>query len=267
MFHHLGWCRTFSVINTNEHICGGKLFILCRFVPLLLFCCRREPQKHSLSVSVLWKGAEPRVLVTLLGSVSRCGAGGTAGKLPPAFLVGVSLPSAGQVGLPITWPSLAGSRSSLRLSALAESPCPSWGGQDLLPRLGNYNQGLLYKGDCFFPSHLMGSGFLLACLTPSPRHFAPGIWYAEHCWDQRGLRSCGCCATKLGWHPDPAMPQVLPRNDAALAPPASPLPPGLRQPPLLHSVHAGKQLLLDVSSSHAGHSLCAAGARQTLQRF
>lgn len=69
----------------------------------------------------------------------------------------------------------------------------------------------------FFPSHLMGSGFLLACLTPSPRHFAPGIWYAENCWNQRGLWSCGCCATKLGWHPDPAMPQVLPRNDAPRA--------------------------------------------------
>lgn len=102
MFHHLGWCRTFTVINTNEHVCGGKLFILCCFVPLLLFSCRLEPQKHSLSISVLWKGAEPGVLVTLLGSVSRCGAGagGTAGKLAPALLVGVSLPSAGQSGAP-----------------------------------------------------------------------------------------------------------------------------------------------------------------------
>lgn len=156
MFHHLGWCRTFAVINTNEHVCwrmwweGLHPVQFSSFITVLVI---KTPTKHSLPISVLWKGAGPGMRVTLQGSVSWCGAGAGAapGKFPPASWWERLCHRWGRAEPSITRPSLAETGSLLRLSALAESPCISWGGQDLLPRLGNYNQGLLYKGDCFFP--------------------------------------------------------------------------------------------------------------------
>lgn len=56
-------------------------------------------------------------------------------------------------------------------------------------------------------------------LHAKPLLFCSSIWCAEHLWDQSGLRCCGCCALKLGWHPDPALPRVLPRNVVGLCQP------------------------------------------------
>lgn len=68
-----------------------------------LYCCfglDQTPKKHDLPLPVWGRGAGPGLWVTLRGSVSRAGAGagGAAGKFPPASPAGASLPSAGQSG-------------------------------------------------------------------------------------------------------------------------------------------------------------------------
>lgn len=172
---------------------------------LLPLWFRLDPKEQNLPVSVLREGAGPRVLVRARGR-----GWGSCREIASCLPVGI-VPAPARSPRPSR--AEAGARSGPQRRPGA--PAHPYGGQDPLPRAGNDNQGLLYRGAGFSPSHLIRSGFLLACSTPGVLLRVRGTLSAAG--TREVPRGCGCSPATPPLEP-PVPPSLADASGAAHPP-------------------------------------------------